>query len=108
MERAEPERTLTRSGLLGSPSFFLVTFSNSGYVLRDLFLELRGILLAVLIVIVASFGGDGEASRHREANFGHLGEACAFAAEQIAPGTVTFRFTCSEEINPFSHCIPRI
>ena len=55
--------------------------------------------LAGIEVVVAGFGGDGEAGRHRETGLGHLGEAGALAAEQIAHGAVAFSLTGAEGID---------
>ena len=50
-------------------------------------------------VVVAGFGGDGEAGRDRQAGLGHLGEAGALAAEQIAHGAVALGITGAEGID---------
>ncbi|KRT63159.1 MAG: hypothetical protein XU10_C0014G0016 [Chloroflexi bacterium CSP1-4] len=52
--------------------------------LQDVLPEPVGKLLAGVEVVVAGFGGDGEAGRHRQAGAGHLGQAGALAAEQVA------------------------
>ena len=77
-------------------------------VIGDLLLQLRRILLAVFVKVIARFRGDGEAGWNRQADLGHLCETGAFAPEEIAPGSVTFRFAGAEEIHPFFHCTPRL
>ena len=52
--------------------------------LEDVVPEPVGQLLAGREVVVAGLGRDGEAGRDREAGVGHLGEARALAAEQVA------------------------
>ena len=47
-------------------------------------------LFAVLIVLSASFGGDGEAERNRQTDMSHFGKVSAFAAEQVAHILVAF------------------
>src|SRR5260370_26735955 len=48
MERAEPERTLTRRGFLGSPSFFLVTRSSLATLSATCFLSSGGYFFPLL------------------------------------------------------------
>ena len=45
--------------------------------------EVIGMRLAVRVVVVAGFGGDGEAGRHRQPQGRHLGQVRALAAEQV-------------------------
>ena len=49
------------------------------------------------VVGVAGLGGDGKAGRHRQPGVGHLGDARALAAEQVAHLGVAL----GEEIDPF-------
>ena len=105
IERAEPERTLTRSGFLAIAELLLGDLFELGDVVSDLLLQFRGILLAVLVEVVAGLGGDREAGRNGQADLGHFGQACAFAAQDVAPSAVTFCFTCTKEIDPFSHSL---
>ena len=72
IESRAPERTETSSGLPGSPNFLPVSFSIKATALRIVVQQFGGILLAVLVVVRADFGGDGEARRHRQADVGHL------------------------------------
>ena len=44
-----------------------------GDVVGDLLLQLRRILLAVLVKVIAHFRGDGETGGHGQADLGHLG-----------------------------------
>ena len=99
---ADEERVFRISEFLFRGTFEL------GDVIGDLLLQLRGILLAVLVKVIAHSRGDGETGGHRQADLGHLGETGAFAAEKIAPGSVTFRFASTEEIHPFFHGTPRL
>src|ERR1700675_407257 len=99
---ADEERIFRISELLFRDAFELSD------VIGDLLLQLRRMLLVVLVKVIASFRGDGETGGHRQADLGHLGETRAFAAEKIAPGSVAFRFTSTEEIHPFFHCTPRL
>ena len=53
-------------------------------VFHDLGLDLVADLAAVLIVLGASLGGDGEALRHGQTDVGHLGQVGALAAQELA------------------------
>ena len=66
-------------------------------------LECVRIRLAVGIIPVAGFGGDGEAGRHRQAEAAHLGEVCALAAKQIAIARAAFRRSIAECVDPLRH-----
>src|SRR5262249_6193533 len=66
----------------------------------DLPLQAFGIGLAVLVVIGADLGGDGEARRHRQAEIRHLGKACALAAEESAHVGAPLRFAVAEAVHP--------
>ena len=52
-------------------------------ILHDLRLDLVVDLLAVLIVLSARLGGDGEALGHGQADVGHLGQVGALASQQL-------------------------
>ncbi len=65
-----------------------------------------GIFLVVLVEIVAGFGGDREASRDGETDASHLGEACAFAAEEIFHFAVAFGPAVAEVIDVFQTAPP--
>jgi hypothetical protein len=56
--------------------------------------------LGVLVVIGADRGGDGEAGRHRQAEIGHLGQARALAAEEVAHVGAALGFAVAETIDP--------
>ena len=47
-------------------------------------------LSAVLVILRAGFGGDGEALRDRKSDVGHFSKVCAFTAEQLAHIRVAF------------------
>ena len=47
-------------------------------------------LSAVLIILGAGFGGNGEALGNRQAEVGHLSQVCAFTAQQLAHVCVAF------------------
>ena len=61
-----------------------------GDVLHDLSLNFRIDDLAIFIVLGAGLSGDGKALRNRQTDVGHLGQVCAFAAEQFSHVCVTF------------------
>src|SRR5205823_8313892 len=48
---------------------------------------------------VADLGRDGEPGRHGETCIGHLGEAGAFAAEEVLHGAVAVGFPVCEEVH---------
>jgi len=54
------------------------------HILHDLGEDLVVDLAAVLIILGAGLGGDGEALRDRQADVGHLGQVRALTAEQLA------------------------
>ena len=54
----------------------------------DLLLDFVADLAAVLIVLGAGFGGNGEAVRHRHAEVGHFREVRALTAEELPHGAV--------------------
>src|SRR5262249_10967283 len=68
----------------------------------DLLLEVLRVGLAVLVIVAANRGGDGEARRHRQAEIGHLGQARAFAAEEVAHVGAAFGFAVAEAVDPFA------
>ena len=80
----DEERVLLIAELLAADLLHLVD------VLHDLSLDLGIDLTAVLIVLRACFGGDGEALRHGKTDVGHLCKVCALAAEQVSHRCVTF------------------
>ena len=57
-------------------------------VLHDLGHDLVVNLLAVLVVLGAGLGGDGEALGNRQTDVGHLGQIGALAAQQLTHGCV--------------------
>ena len=70
-------------------------------VLHDLSHDLVVDLAAILIVLGAGFGGDGEALRHRQAYVGHLCKVCTLAAKQLAHVGIAF----GKQIHIlFAHC----
>ena len=83
MEARAPERTETSRGFSRSPNFLPVMLLQLGDILHDLRLDLVVDLLAVLIVLGAGLGGDGEALGHRQANVGHFGQVGTLAAKQL-------------------------
>ena len=58
---------------------------------------------AVVVVVGADLGGDGEAGGNREAEVRHLGEVRALAAEEIAHGALALGLAVAEGINPRRH-----
>ena len=75
-----------------------------GDILHDLSLDLVIDLLAVLIVLGAGLGGDGEALGHGHTEVGHLGQVGALAAQQLAHLAVALR----EKVYEFSSHFPSI
>ena len=70
-------------------------------VLHDLSHDLVVDLAAILIVLGAGFGGDGEALRHRQTYVGHLCKVCTLAAKQLAHVGIAF----GKQIHIlFAHC----
>jgi hypothetical protein len=59
-------------------------------VINDLLLQFARILLAVLIEVIARFGGDGETRGHGQPDARHLRESRALAAQEIPPFPVAF------------------
>ena len=76
--------------------------ADCGERLLDLDFQVFRILLFVVVVVRADFGGDGEAGRHRQAEIGHFGKACALAAEQIAHGGFALGTAAAESVDPFA------
>ena len=67
--------------------------------LEDVVPQPVGQLLAGGEVVVAGLGGDGEAGRDRQARVGHLGEAGALAAEQVAHPRVALGLAAPEGVD---------
>ena len=57
-------------------------------VLVDLGLDVRVDLAAVVIILGAGLGGDGEALGHGHTQIGHLSQVGALAAQQLPHGAV--------------------
>src|ERR1700719_3759891 len=55
----------------------------------------------VFEIVVARFGGDGKARGNGKVDARHLGQAGAFAAQQVFHLAVAIRFSGSEEIDVF-------
>jgi hypothetical protein len=101
MDRAEPERTDTSSGLSRPPKVLPVLL-HRGHV-RDAPGPVRRRQGCGVQVGQAGLGGDHEAGRHVEADLGHLAQVGALAAEQPLVLAVAF----SEGVHPvFSGLVP--
>ena len=50
-------------------------------------------------VFAAGLGLNGESRRHRQSGVGHLGQACALAAQNILHAAVAVRFAVTEEVH---------
>ena len=50
-------------------------------------------------VFAAGFGLDRESRRHGQSGIGHLGQACAFAAEDVLHPAVAIRLAVAEEVH---------
>ncbi len=66
----------------------------------DFGIEAVGPVPAVAIVLIAAFGGDGEAGRHVEAGLGHVREARALAADEMLYLAAAVSLALSEEVDP--------
>ena len=107
MEARAPERTETSSGFCGIAEGAAGELADLGERLLDLAFELRRIGLAVVVVIGADLGGDGEARRHRQAQIGHLGEVRPLAAEQVLHPRLALGLAVAEGIDPLRIEPPR-
>ncbi len=67
---------------------------------RHLRFERGRIGFVVGVIVGADLGGDGEAGRHRQPEAGHLGEARALAAQQIAHVCLARGLAAAEGIDP--------
>ena len=90
IENLAPERTLTSSGLAGSPKPLPVSLSTCVDGLENVVPQALGQLLARGEVVVAGLGRDREPGRHRQTGIGHLGEAGALATQQVTHRGVAF------------------
>jgi hypothetical protein len=77
--------------------------SDEGEGGLDLGLKIVGIGAAVVVVIGADLGGDGEAGRHRQSEVGHLGEVRALAAEEVLHPGLALRLAVAEGVDPLRH-----
>ena len=57
---------------------------------KDLIIDLRADLTAILVVSRAGFRGNGKAVRHRQANIHHLTEIGTFTSKEVAHRGITF------------------
>ena len=101
MENFAPERTLSSSGFVGSPSFLPSSLLELRQRLPDLLVHFGRNLPVVVEVDVADLGRDREAGRHRHARVAHLGEAGALAAERVFHVLVTVGSVAAERVNVF-------
>ena len=83
IEARAPERTETRSGLSASPKVRPAIRRRARAPPRPRLRAPGRIGAAVVVVVGADLGRDGEAGRHRQAEIGHLGEVGALAAEEV-------------------------
>ena len=78
-----------------------------GQVLHDLRLDLGGDGAAIVVVLGAGLGGDGEALGHGHTQVGHLGQVGALAAQQLPHAAVAFREfvdkLCHAVVPPYNH-----
>src|SRR5262249_18464964 len=93
------ERTETSKGLPLSESL-AGDAADLGERGGDLLLEVLRVGLAVLVIVAADGGGDGEARRHRQAEIGHFGQAGAFAAEEVAHAGAALALAVPEAVPP--------
>src|SRR5262249_43902917 len=85
--------------VLGVAEFRTDDFFDAPERVFDVAAQRIGVLAAVGVEIRAHFGGDGEAGRHRNAQIGHLGQARAFAAEEIFHLRVAVGLSPAEEVH---------
>ncbi len=74
----------------------------------DIGFEPVGIGAAEIVECGADIGGDGEAGRHRQAEFGHFGEIGTLATEQVAQRGVAIGAPASEGIHHLACDILRV
>jgi len=88
------------------PKVAPAAFSKTRVVV-DLTIDRRRNLAFFLVVDVADGRGNGESGRHRQTSIGHLGEAGAFAAEEILHVAIAVGFTVAEKIHMPGRLRPR-
>ena len=72
---------------------------HAGQILGHRRFQLRGVRLAVRVKVRADLGGDGESRRDGDADVGHLGQARAFAAEDVLHRRVAFGVAFAEVVD---------
>ena len=77
-----------QQGVLGIAELLAADGLHLAQVLVDLGLDVRVDLAAVVIILGAGLGGDGEALGHGHAQIGHLSQVGALAAQQLPHGAV--------------------
>ena len=70
--------------------FLAGDFFHFADIFHDFSLDLIVDFAAVLVVLGAGFGGNGEALRNRQAQVGHFSQVRALAAQQFTHFAVTF------------------
>ena len=103
MENLAPERTLTSSGSIGVAELLAHLLFEIGERLRDFFADVFGDAVLVLKIDVADFGGNGEAGGNGHARAAHLGQASAFAAENIFHFSIAVGSAAAKCVNVFFH-----
>ena len=99
METRAPERQETSSGFLRVAELRSHDLFGLAKGRLDLGLELRRVGLAVGVVVVADFGGDGEAGGDGQADEAHLGEVGTLAAEEVLHLAVAVGLAAAEEVD---------
>ena len=77
-----------QQGVLGIGELLATDGLHLAQVLVDLGLDVRVDLAAVVIILGAGLGGDGEALGHGHTQIGHLSQVGALAAQQLPHGAV--------------------
>ena len=77
--------------VLGIGELLADDFFHLGQTLIDLCLDLVIDLTAVIVILGAGLGGNGEALGNRQAGVGHFGQVSALAAQEFAHVLVAFR-----------------
>ena len=74
-----------------------------GHGFVNLVIDFFGHFVAIFKEEVTNLSRDGEARGHRHAGLAHLGEACAFAAQNLFHGSVAVGRASAKRVNVFLH-----
>ena len=103
-----PGHRLTSTGANGKEErVFKVTkllahgFLDLGNICFDFSIKSLRILLRVIVVVSADFGGDGETSRDGDSDAAHLGEVRPFPPKKSFHRSISVALSCAEVIDVF-------